>query len=271
MSGPRGAIVLLHGVASNRTRWSELAAATSLGESWRLLAPDLRGHGDAPRRGRIGMTEWCADLARLLDDTGHASAIVAGHCLGANIALNFAARFPGRTAGLVLIEPMPPEALTGTMRRVKRFRFLLRGMLPVIRMLNALGLHRLRFAPLDLEKLDRETRAALAKGPQGEAELARYASPWLDLRTTATGAYLQDLLAVTEPLPAPEQIAVPALALLSEHGAFTDAAMVKSYLERLPDRETVNLPARHWIPTEQPQAMREAIEAWIARRFPEGI
>ena len=33
-------------------------------------------------------------------------------------------------------------------------------------------------------------------------------------------------------------------------------------VERLEDCRVVCLQARHWIPTEQPEAMREAIEGW---------
>ena len=263
-----GAIVLLHGVASNRTRWSEFAATTALRESWALLAPDLRGNGDFVHRGRIGMAEWCADIAALLDAEGHSKAVLVGHCLGANLALNFAARCPKRTQGLVLIEPMPPQSLTGTMRKVKRLRPLLHVLIPIVRALNALGFHRRKLAPLDLEALDRETRAAVAKAEEGDAQLAKYASPLLDLRTTATGAYLQALLAVTEELPAPEPIAAPVLALVAEHSTFADAALVRAYLKRLPYCEIVALAAKHWIPTEQPQAMRAAIEAWVRRRLP---
>lgn len=264
----RGAIVLLHGVASNRTRWSEFATTTELRASWALLRPDLRGNGRCVDRGRIGMSEWCADIAALLDAEHHSRAIVIGHCLGANIALNFAARFPERTQGLVLIEPMPPESLTGTMRKVKRLRPLLHVLVPIVRALNALGFHRRTLAPLDLEALDRETRAAVAKGEEGDAQLAKYASPLLDLRTTATGAYLQALLAVTEVLPAPESIAAPVLALVAEHSTFADAALVRAFLKRLPYCEIEVLLAKHWIPTEQAEAMRAAIEDWVRQRLP---
>lgn len=262
-----GAIVLLHGLASNRTRWSEFAATTALRDSWPILRPDLRGNGDFVDRGRIGIAEWCADIAALLDAEGHSTAVLVGHCLGANLALDFVARYPTRTQGLVLIEPMPPEALTGSMRKVRRLRPLLHVLIPIVRILNSMGLHRRRLAPLDLEALDRETRAALARGPEGEARLAKYASPLLDLRTTATGAYLQSLLAVTQPLPEAGRIGVPVLALVSERSAFTDAGLTRAYLARLADCEIAVLPAKHWIPTEQPRAMREAIERWVARRF----
>jgi len=272
-SGARGAqraLVLLHGAASNMSRWSEFVAQTALGASWALVRLDLRGQGRSVHRGRIGMAEWCADLAAILRAEGVSRALVVGHCLGANIALQFAFRHPQRVAGLVLIEPMPPEALAGTMRRVARLRPLLVALAWLARALNALGIHRGRLAALDLEQLDRETRAALAAGPQGEALLARYASPLADLRSTPSGAYFQALVAVTARLPDLTGIAAPALALLSARSSFTDPQRTREALATLPDCEIVELDARHWIPTEQPQAMRAAIESWVARRFAGG-
>ena len=265
---PRGALVLLHGLASNHTRWSEFAAGTALRDEWALLRPDLRGQGASVFRGRIDIARWCADLVSLLDAQSCAQAVLVGHCLGANLALAFAARHPDRTAALVLIEPMPPEALTGTLRYVRKLRALVRLLVPPVRALNALGMHRRELPLLDLAQLDRETRAALARGAAGEAQLAKYASPLADLRTTATAAYLQALLCVMQSLPALERIAVPVLALLSRHSSFTDPAITRGVLRRLPDSEIEEVPARHWIPTEQPAAMRAAIDTWMQRRFP---
>jgi pimeloyl-ACP methyl ester carboxylesterase len=262
-----GALVLLHGVASNHTRWTEFARETALRDRWALLRPDLRGQGASTFRGRIGLAELCTDLAGLLDAEQCSRAVIAGHCLGANLALAFAASHPGRTAGLVLIEPMPTEALAGAMRRLRRLRILLRLSALLVRAFNALGVHRRKLAPLDLEALDRETRAALARGPEGEAQLARYASPLADLRSTATGAYLQALMAVTEPLPHPERIESPVLALISGHRGFTEPQRTRGFLSKIPDCEIAEIRSRHWIPTEQPRAMRSAIETWVRARF----
>ena len=41
-STAHGALFLLHGVASNHTRWTEFASDTALREHWALLRPDLR-------------------------------------------------------------------------------------------------------------------------------------------------------------------------------------------------------------------------------------
>jgi pimeloyl-ACP methyl ester carboxylesterase len=264
---PQGALILLHGVGSNHTRWSEFATDTTLRTRWALLRPDLRGHGAAMFRGRIGKSQWCSDLVDLLDAEGFSTAVIAGHCLGANLALAFAARHPQRTAGLILIEPMPPEAFAGTMRLVLALRPLIWLAVQGVLGLNALGAHRRTLAALDLQQLDREMRSALAGGAQGKDPLAKYASPLADLRSTATGVYLQTLLAVTDTLPRPEQIAVPVLALLSEHSTLTDPALTQNFLGKIPDCEVALLGAQHWIPTEQPEAMRAAIESWVGRRF----
>ena len=205
------------------------------------------------------MREWCAELAALLDAEGCGRAVVGGHCLGANIALHFAARHPGRTAGLVLIEPMPPEALVGTMRHIASLRnFLLLFVKPVL-WLNWMGIHRRRVAPMNLEEWDRAAAS-------GELPLSRFASPLLDLRSTPTAAYLQGLAAVGEPLPALGEIRCPALVLMSKRSTMTDAAATRSIMRAMPQAEIVDIDARHWIPTEQPDAMRAAIEAWLASR-----
>ncbi len=208
------------------------------------------------------MAEWSADLAAILDAEGYSRAVVAGHCLGANIAVEFAARYPGKAAGLILIEPMPRDALAGRMRQVARLRPLFVPIVWLIRSLNALGVHRRRLAPLDLEELDRDTRAAIAAAGAADALLERYASPLLDLRTTPSAAYLQALIAVSGRLPDLSAITIPILALVSTGSALSDRVITERLLARFPNCEVVRLDARHWIPTEQPDAMRRAIETW---------
>lgn len=261
---PRRLVVLLHGLASNLTRWSEFVARTSLGEAWDLLRLDLRGHGGSLHRGRIGMAEWCADLTQILEAEGYRRAVLVGHCLGANVAIEFASRDPARAAGLVLIEPMLRQALTGTLGKVARLRPLFVPVAGLIRALNALGLHRRSLAPLDLEALDRETRAAVAAARTAEALVKRYASPWLDLRTTASGAYLQSLIAVSGGLPDLATVRTRALALLSTGTAFSDPALTERLLAAMPNCAIVKLDAHHWIPTERPDEMRRLIEEWCA-------
>ena len=251
-------IVFLHGLASNGSRWWDFAARTRL-RDWKILRPSLRGASGSTDRRAVGMRQWSDDIARLLDENGAKQAVIAGHCLGANIALNFAARHPGRTAALVLIEPMPPRALTGKLGFLRHFRFIPVALSWLIRGLNALGLYRRRMEPMDLEAWDKAVRA-------GTADLAKYASPLSDLRFTPLAGYFRALAAVGDRLPELSRIRCPILVLTSKNTNMTDLAKARAELAPLPNAEFVQLDAEHWIPTEQPEEMCRTIEDWIVRK-----
>jgi len=255
-------VVLVHGLASNHTRWTEFVRTTRLRQSWDLLRVDLRGFAGSLSRDGVGLGSWCRDLAAVVAAEGADRAVLVGHCLGANIALHFASRFPEATRGLVLIEPMFRQALRGASRIAARFHPVARVLVPLVVALNRLGLRRRRLATLDLEVLDRRARAAMAEaGPEAFPE-ALYGSPLEDLRSTPTAVYLAGLLAVAGPLPDLRGIRAPALALLSSGGRFGDPATTARLLGALPRCEVRILQARHWIPTECPDEMRRAIEEW---------
>ena len=95
--GEAPALLLIHGLASNLTRWSEFVEHTRLTRTQPVIRLDLRGHGGSLTRHRIGLDLWCDDLSALLDATGQDRALVIGHSLGAQVALHFAAR--GSAAG----------------------------------------------------------------------------------------------------------------------------------------------------------------------------
>jgi len=254
-------LVLLHGAASNLTRWSEFVEQTRLRATRDIVRLDLRGHGQSLYRGRIGLEIWCDDIAAILKQQGVARAIPIGHCLGANIAATFAARYPAMTSGMVLVEPMLRDALTGQLRTLRPFIPLLKLATCVIRAANHLGLYRRHLETLDLRELDREFRQRLAEPGGGEALVKRYASPLHDLKIMPSTSFLQDLIEVERPLPL-ENIHTPFLALLSTGRTFADPDITRAQLSRLPQGKIQMLDAKHWIPTEQPQVMQNAIETW---------
>lgn len=259
---PRGLpVVFLHGAASNGTRWWHLVAHSRLRADHLLLRPDLRGHGMSIWRGPAGMAQWSEDLAALLDHERIARAFVVGHCLGANLALHFAARHPGRCAGLVLVEPMVNPALVGTLARLRPLAPALWLAMALVRGLNRLGIHRRRLRPLDLEVLDR----SVAGDAGGAAMLRRYGSPWHDIKTLPTAQYLANLLEVLRPLPL-DRVACPGLAMLSSGRLMADPDRTRAALAVLPGIESVELDAHHWIPTEQPEALCWLVDEWIGSR-----
>jgi pimeloyl-ACP methyl ester carboxylesterase len=261
-ASPRPLLVLIHGLASNMTRWSEFIEQTTLAQTWDLMRLDLRGHAGSLWRGRIGMEIWCDDLAAILDTEGYKRAVVGGHCLGANLAVHFAQRHAQRTQGLVLIEPMPPEAQAGIMRRMQRFAPLLRLAAGTVLVMNRLGIRRPRLEQLDLKELDAKTRVSMAAQGNPDSMSRHYASPLLDLRSMPSAVYLQDLVQVGRQLPPFAAIRAPVLVLTASGTGFTDPALVEQMLAAVPHLTLKRLDALHWIPTEQPQAMRLAIEQW---------
>lgn len=102
--GPDGAptVVLLHGwLASAGLNW--FTAFDVLGEHYRVLAPDLRGHGRGLRsRRRFTLVDCADDTAALLDQLGTGPVIAVGYSLGGPVAQLLWRRRPELVDGLVL-------------------------------------------------------------------------------------------------------------------------------------------------------------------------
>jgi pimeloyl-ACP methyl ester carboxylesterase len=268
--GKRPAVVLIHGLASNGTRWSELARRLSAEDGWMVLAPDLRGHGRSISRDKLHADVWVQDIARMLDREGVDRAEIGGHCLGANLAVRFACRFPGRTAGLILVEPMLPDALSGGFALLSRIRGLLLALAGLARLLNRCGIRRRKFPELDLEQLDRITRARIANTGDQSALTRRYGAALPDLRYLPVSAYLSALYETVRPLPPLGELGVPVLAVLSSGARFGDPDAVRASLSGLPQVRITTVRAVHWIPTEQPEALYRAISSWLGAGTREG-
>ncbi|MFQ5938372.1 MAG: alpha/beta fold hydrolase [Acidiferrobacterales bacterium] len=258
----RPLIVLLHGMASNITRWSEFMEYTSLKNDWDMLRVDLRGHGESFYRGKLSAPIWCLDLVRILDAEGYSKALLIGHSLGAQIAMQFAHTYWQRASGLVLIDPVLGKASRGITLWAIRLRPLIRFLIFVIRTLNRLGLRRRLIGKRDLRALDQKMRATLLAAGKLEQMVREYSSPWPDLKHFPTASYLEEILEMVRPLPALAEINVPVLVVLSKGVTYTDPAITRELIAQFPRASTVVIDAYHWPLTERPVEVREAIEAW---------
>ncbi len=94
-------VVLLHPFPVHHAFW--LRAADLLASRYRLIVPDLRGHGDStPGEGPATMGKHAADLARVCDAAGAGRAVCAGVSLGGYILMEFWRRHPQRVSALIL-------------------------------------------------------------------------------------------------------------------------------------------------------------------------
>ncbi len=104
-SGPL--LVLLHGITENRHGFDPLLPM--LQSRYRVLAVDLRGHGDSPPAAEYPLDAMAADVAEVVvavmggfgGESG-AAPLVVGHSLGGIVAAAYAVRFPVR--GVVNID-----------------------------------------------------------------------------------------------------------------------------------------------------------------------
>ncbi|HEU4705996.1 MAG TPA: alpha/beta fold hydrolase [Solirubrobacterales bacterium] len=99
-SGPD--VVLVHGMVNSSRHWEEVAQR--LAGSYRVIAPDLIGHGDAATpRGDYSLGAHAAAIRDLLTTIGVERATIVGHSLGGGVAMQFFYQFPQRTERLALI------------------------------------------------------------------------------------------------------------------------------------------------------------------------
>jgi len=93
-------VVCLHGVTGRGRGWQTLAEGC-LGD-YRVLAPDLLGHGSSPYEPPWSIADH---VGLLLDSVGSQPAVWIGHSFGGRLAFEFAARRPGLVEQLVLLDP----------------------------------------------------------------------------------------------------------------------------------------------------------------------
>jgi pimeloyl-ACP methyl ester carboxylesterase len=94
--------LLLHGLgATAGLNWA--GAFHLLGERFRVIAIDHRGHGRGIRTARFRLEDCADDVVGLMDYVGIDTAIPVGYSMGGSIAALVWRRHPGRTRGLVLM------------------------------------------------------------------------------------------------------------------------------------------------------------------------
>lgn len=107
--GPAGAplIVAVHGLGGSAVNWS--AIAPLLTGSYRLLAPDLAGHGLTESGGRgADVPSNRVLLHRFVQSVSSDPVILMGNSMGGMIALIEASAAPETVAGLILVDPALP-------------------------------------------------------------------------------------------------------------------------------------------------------------------
>jgi pimeloyl-ACP methyl ester carboxylesterase len=112
--GPEeGPLVLcLHGILEQGAAWSEVAIRLAQ-KGYRVIAPDLRGHGRSDRVGKGGsynLIDFLGDIDAIVEILAGKAFILVGHSLGSVLGAIFATIRPQTIRNIVLVETILPTA-----------------------------------------------------------------------------------------------------------------------------------------------------------------
>lgn len=247
--GPGPVVVLLHGFPLNRSMWAA-QRESRLGSTYRLIAPDLRGHGETPAGDGIATMEAMAgDVIELLDTLGIGEPVVLGGLsMGGYVALALMEQYPERFRALMLMDTRStadtPEAAKNRELLAARVEesgspgYVVDAMLPKL------------FSPASYQnRPDRieQVRAMME-------------------RTSARGVAgaLRGLAARPDRTAALSRIRVPALVVVGADDAITPPAESRAMVEALPNARLALIPdAGHLAPLENPSATNDAILGFL--------
>ncbi|MDF0604860.1 alpha/beta hydrolase [Neisseriaceae bacterium TC5R-5] len=117
-------LVLLHGISSRAQSWQQQFSDERLLARYQLLAWDTPGYGESNALPLLEplASDYANALAYSLAQWSFAQPpILLGHSLGAMVAAAYAARYPQRIAGLILVSPAQGYAHESAAQQQQRF------------------------------------------------------------------------------------------------------------------------------------------------------
>jgi esterase len=121
-SGAGEPLVILHGLFGSKRNWA--AIANRFAASHRVLAADLRNHGESPWDNRHDYPALAADIARVIEARVGGPAAVLGHSMGGKAAMVLALTRPDLVERLVVVDIAPAESTATPIGFVRAMRAL---------------------------------------------------------------------------------------------------------------------------------------------------
>jgi 3-oxoadipate enol-lactonase len=239
-------VVLLHPFPANHEFW--LPVAQALATRYRLVLPDLRGHGESGvGEGPATMEKHAADIARVMDDANVGAAPLVGVSIGGYVLFEFWRKYRGRVAALGLCNTKAPadtpDARGGRLQAANNV--LERGTEPFFESM----------IPKLMGKTTREMRPDLVDGalrmmrkmsPEGVAQVQRGMAARADSRDTL------------------KTINVPTMLVTGDQDLMTGVNEAEFMRQHIPGSQLCVIPkAGHYSPWEQPEDATKILRVFL--------
>ena len=243
-SGPP--VVLLHPFPAHRDLWKP--AAQALTSHYRVILPDLRGHGDSGiGEGPATMEKHAADIARVLDHEEVGRAPFVGVSIGGYVLFEFWRKCRARVAALMLCNTKAqadtPEARAGRLQSAADVMD--RGTEPFFESM----------LPKLIGKTTHSTRPDLVEGALRMMQKMSSEDVAMVQRGMAARQDSMDIL---------KTINVPALIVTGDEDVFTGVADAELMRQNTPNSQLkVVGKAGHYSPWEQPEEIGRLLRQFL--------
>ncbi|MGW1867086.1 alpha/beta fold hydrolase [Streptomyces mauvecolor] len=247
--GPGPAVFLLHGGGLSAHTWDFVCLG--LRDAARLVALDLRGHGDSDWSDDYRIGTMAEDIAAAADHLALDRVRLVGMSLGGVVAAHVADAYPGRVERLALIDVAPGVDFEST----GRMRAFMAGLGPVA-------------------ELDAVVDAAMRVNPRADRASVAYRMSTL-FRRVPNGDWVPKgdprppdfpaILAAIERLPA-RLTGLPVLLVRGGRSRVLSQSTAERLVGNVPDGELVVVPdAGHNVQEDNPAALIAALRAFLTR------
>ena len=263
--------VLLDGIVCDGFIWKYLFKRFQY--EHRIVHPHYRGHGlSSPPDDldRLTIQDLCDDLVQVMDACGLEKAVIFGHSMGVQVAIEFAGQHPERVAGLVLMTGAPGRPLD-TFHDTGLLKAVFPGLLNLLQSAPAL------FQSLWSTMLPTKLAWEVARRTEINGQLAKYDDfmPYLehlsrmDIEVFARMLYFASQHSAEGHLAS---IQVPTLIVAGERDTFTPLWLSQKMHRLIPGSELLVLPAgSHTGPIEHPELVNLKLEKWLEENFKEAV
>ena len=251
--GSGTAMVWAHGLGGTWQAWEKVM--NFFQDRYRVIAYDARGHGSSEKPDKLeaySQDIMMEDMRGLMDALDINKAIVGGHSMGANVALNLAFRYPERCIGLIPVGIGSGSSDSGwwwewwgKLADIAEQEGM-RAFLEEMKKLPAWGT-----AFNDAEMAKQITETVLGNSAKAIANTIR--------------GVQRERPSIFELAPKLEKLSVETLVVMSEG----DTPVVECFrflAEHIPQTTLAVIPARsHWTFDEAPEQFMQAVEQYVRR------